>query len=252
MTTGYQIKDVADRSGFSAATLRYYEEIGLLPEANRTPAGYRLYDDRTLERLAFIARAKQLGCTLDEIADLILAWDGGQCGPVQDRLRTIVAEKLAGAQRQIGELMMLAAELQQATAMLETHRPDGPCDDRCGCASDPDPAPLAVHLIGKREASSDVTPIACTLAPLSMPGRLDEWQALLTHVVRRDHLPSGVRATFGPQVPLDELIQLAAAEQDCCRFFDFAITVDSRGIALEIRAPDDALPVLQTLFGVPA
>ena len=61
---------VAHRSGFSAATLRYYEEIGLLPEASRTPAGYRLYDDRTLDRLAFISRAKQLGCSLDEITDL--------------------------------------------------------------------------------------------------------------------------------------------------------------------------------------
>ena len=68
VSTSYKIKEVADRSGFTAATLRYYEEIGLLPEASRTPAGYRLYDDGTLDRLAFIARAKQLGCTLEEIA----------------------------------------------------------------------------------------------------------------------------------------------------------------------------------------
>lgn len=66
VTTGYKIKDVADRSGFSAVTLRYDEQIGLLPESARTAAGYRLYDDDALERLAFIARAKQLGCSLDE------------------------------------------------------------------------------------------------------------------------------------------------------------------------------------------
>ena len=70
MTTGLKIKQVAEASGFTTATLRYYEQIGLLPEASRTPAGYRMYDQRTLDRLSFIARAKQLGCTLDEIAGL--------------------------------------------------------------------------------------------------------------------------------------------------------------------------------------
>ena len=78
--------------------MRYYEQIGLLPEASRTPAGYRMYDQRTLERLAFIARAKQLGCTLEEIAGLTTAWDGGQCGPIQDQLRRLVAGKIAAAQ----------------------------------------------------------------------------------------------------------------------------------------------------------
>ena len=68
MTSGLKIKEVADATGFTAATLRYYEQIGLLPQSTGTPAGYRTYDERTLERLAFIARAKQLGCTLEEIA----------------------------------------------------------------------------------------------------------------------------------------------------------------------------------------
>lgn len=50
--------------------MRYYERIGLLPQSTRTPAGYRTYDQRTVERLAFIARAKQLGCTLEEVTGL--------------------------------------------------------------------------------------------------------------------------------------------------------------------------------------
>ena len=45
MTTALKIKQVADASGFTATTLRYYEEIGLLPASARTPAGYRTYDD---------------------------------------------------------------------------------------------------------------------------------------------------------------------------------------------------------------
>ena len=81
-STTYKINEVAKRSGFTPATLRYYEEVGLVPLPTRTEAGYRMYDDRALERLAFIARAKQLGCTLEETADLVVAWEGGQCGPI--------------------------------------------------------------------------------------------------------------------------------------------------------------------------
>ena len=256
MSTGYKIKDIADRSGFTAATLRYYEEIGLLPESTRTPAGYRLYDDHTLDRLAFIARAKQLGCTLEEIADLSVAWDGGRCGPMQDRLRGVVADKLATAQLKIIEMTTLTSELQRAATTLEMHRPDGPCDDSCGCITDsPDTAEVVSHQpvsLGNKPDHAQVgVPIACTLGPQSMPGRLAEWQRLLEHVVRREPIERGLRATFAQATPLDELMRLAAAEQACCQFFTFAITVDTRGVALEVRAPDDALPVLQSLFGTP-
>ena len=71
----YTIGEIADRSGFSASSLRYYEGIGLVEPASRTASGYRLYNDGSLDRLAFIARAKQLGCTLDE-ARLILEGRG--------------------------------------------------------------------------------------------------------------------------------------------------------------------------------
>jgi DNA-binding transcriptional MerR regulator len=59
----------------------------VLPPAERTPAGYRLYDDRAIERLTFIARAKQLGCSLEEITDLADAWDSNECAPIKHRLR---------------------------------------------------------------------------------------------------------------------------------------------------------------------
>src|SRR5918998_6227435 len=93
MSTTYRIAGVAERSGFTPATLRYYEEIGLVQPTGRTDAGYRLYDDASLQRLRFIARAKQLGCSLDEIADLSAAWDGGRCAQVQERLRATVDTK---------------------------------------------------------------------------------------------------------------------------------------------------------------
>ena len=85
-----------------------------------------------------------------------------------------------------------------------------------------------------------------------MGGRLDEWPTLLAHVVGRESIDGGVRAVFGPTTPLNELVRLAVAEQDCCPFFDFAITIDDRGVALEVRAPATAQPIVQSLFGTPA
>lgn len=255
--TGLRIKQVADATGFTAATLRYYEQIGLLPEASRSSAGYRLYDQRTLDRLAFIARAKQLGCNLEEIAGLATAWDGGQCGPVQDQLRDLVAAKIDAAQCQMAELMTFAAELRQAAAALERHRPEGECDADCGCISDPDPgagrvAGAQVVLLTSKPATAGEPGIACTLSAGSMRGRLADWDALLAHVARRERIDGGVRCAFGPSVPSGELMRLVAAEQDCCQFFQFAITVDMRGVALEVRAPADAQSILESMFGAAA
>lgn len=192
MAAGYRIKELAERSGFTSTALRYYEEIGLLPKAERTPAGYRVYDDRALERLAFISRAKQLGCTLEEITDLTTAWEGGRCGPIQDRLRQVVADKIAESQAQIAELIALSADLQRAAVALERHRPDGPCDEGCGCVTDPaaDGSPTAapVSLIADRLAATDET-VACTLRPGELGRRAEEWQAVLEHVVTRQPIP---------------------------------------------------------------
>lgn len=254
---GLKIKQVADASGFTTATLRYYEEIGLLPEASRTPAGYRMYDQRTLDRLAFIARAKQLGCSLEEITGLTTAWDGGQCGPIQDELRRLVAAKIIAAQQQLVELITFTSELQQAAAALERHRPDGACDTDCGCVSEPvetesDLATThAVSLTAKPTVAGE-PPIACTLAAGSMKGRIADWQSLIAHVAHREPIDDGVRSVFAPSLPTSDLMRLVAAEQDCCQFFRFAITVDTRGVALEVRASTDALPIVESMFGTPA
>ena len=263
MSTTLQIAEVAQRSGFTPATLRYYENIGLLTPPSRTDAGYRLYDETSLERLRFIARAKQLGCSLDEIADLASVWDGGRCAPVQERLRATVETKIAEAHAQIAQLTTLAAELQRAAATLSTGPADGPCDDTCGCTTG-DPASsstgASVPLVAKPDAhtsdSADDVPIACTLGAGEMATRLDEWTALLADrqdllqgVTARRGLDDGLRLEFGANTDVIEIARLATAEHGCCRFFDFALVIDSRGIALEVHAPADAQPVVTALFG---
>lgn len=132
MTTD-TIGEAAERSGFSASALRYYEGIGLVEPHTRTGAGYRLYDDGTLARLAFISRAKQLGCSLEEITDLVGIWDGERCGPVQGRFHDLVTAKLADAQRQIVELTALTDQLRHAAAQLAGPAVDGPCGESCVC-----------------------------------------------------------------------------------------------------------------------
>jgi MerR family transcriptional regulator, copper efflux regulator len=258
MPTTFQIAEVAQRSGFTPATLRYYEDIGLLAPTSRTDAGYRLYDDTSLERLRFIARAKQLGCSLEEIAELTTVWDGDRCANVQEHLRATVEAKLTDARTQIAELTTLTADLQRAVATLSATPVDGPCDDTCGCTTDTGPASTrtsAIPLIAKADATTSgneaagQVPIACTLGAGEMSIRLDEWHALLQGVTARQAIDDGLRLEFRSDTDVTEIARLAAAEQGCCRFFDFALVLDGRGIALEVHAPPDGQPVLAGLFG---
>jgi len=85
-----------------------------------------------------------------------------------------------------------------------------------------------------------------------MPDRIAEWQEVLNAVTARQPLAGGMRLEFGRDVDLGSLSALVGAEQQCCAFFAFAITVDQRGIGLEVSAPADALDVVTALFGQPA
>ncbi|MFJ8923786.1 MerR family transcriptional regulator [Streptomyces sp. NPDC102415] len=81
-----RISQLAERSGVPATTLRFYEGAGLLP-ADRTPAGYRVYGEDAVERLAFIGAAKHLGLSLEEIGELLGVWEAGACRDVKADLR---------------------------------------------------------------------------------------------------------------------------------------------------------------------
>ena len=65
------IGTLAKRTGTKVQTIRYYEQIGLLPEPGRTEGGQRRYGDADLDRLAFIRHARQLGFTLEAIRELL-------------------------------------------------------------------------------------------------------------------------------------------------------------------------------------
>ena len=245
----YTIGEVAERSGFTASALRYYEGIGLVPPATRTDAGYRLYDDRTLARLAFIGRAKQLGCSLEEIGDLVGVWDGDRCQPVQRRFHELLTTKIADTERQLSDVAAFTSQLRDAARQLSGPPIDGPCGAGCACLGEAaEPAGKAPGALA--EGSKPEVPIACTLEGAAVSERVADWQSILGLATHRYETAAGRwRIEFGAGVSLPVLAALVAAERDCCAFLSFAMTVDHRGVGLEVAAPDGADELVVSLFG---
>ncbi|MFQ5434023.1 MAG: MerR family transcriptional regulator, partial [Anaerolineae bacterium] len=73
-----QIGDVAHTLNINPKTIRYYEEIGLIPPAQRSQTGYRIYSQSDIDRLAFILRARELDFSLDDIGEILALREGGE------------------------------------------------------------------------------------------------------------------------------------------------------------------------------
>ncbi len=123
-TAAMRIGELGERAGVSAKTIRYYEEIGLLPEPTRLPSGYRAYTDDDAARLAFIKSAQRLGLALDEIKEILALRDEGlrPCGHVRDVLRREVAE-LDGRIRELRRLRQQLRRLDTQASALAKQTP---------------------------------------------------------------------------------------------------------------------------------
>jgi len=104
------ISEAARRSGVSAKMVRHYEALGLLPKVARTDAGYRQYREAEIHTLRFIRRARDLGFSMAEIAELLKLW--------QDRSRASANVKRL-AQAHMAELDRRLAEIQQMRQTLQ-------------------------------------------------------------------------------------------------------------------------------------
>ncbi|TAJ68791.1 MAG: Cu(I)-responsive transcriptional regulator [Phenylobacterium sp.] len=132
------IGQAARASGVSAKMIRYYEQIGLVRPAERTDSNYRSFDEKNVNELRFIKRARNLGFSVEEITNLLSLW--------RDRARPS-REVKAIAEDHVAELEGRIAEMQ---AMADTLRHLSGCcagDDRPDCpilmdlaAGDPRPA----------------------------------------------------------------------------------------------------------------
>lgn len=129
---GMRIGDVAKRAGTTPRTIRYYEEIGLLPATGeRQPGAHRTYAEADVERLTEVLRLKALlGLSLDELKELVEAegaraalreeWHGGVEDPV--RRRQILDESLSHIARQLELVRRRRDEIANFEAELVARR----------------------------------------------------------------------------------------------------------------------------------
>lgn len=120
----YSIGKLAKAAGVSTPTIRYYEEIGLLPEADRTSAGQRSYGADDLQRLVFIRRCRDFGFSIDQVrflAGLSISADK-DCREVGDIARGHLRE----VQGKLAELQALERSLQGFVAECDAVCCGGP------------------------------------------------------------------------------------------------------------------------------
>ncbi len=145
-----RIGDLSERTGIPVKTLRYYDDIGILPAADRTASGYRLYDDRALGQVGFVRAAQAVGLSLGEIRGVIALRDQGTtpCAHVLE----LINQRRAELDQRISELESLRDQLGSLARRARRLDPRD-CDPDGVC-----------HLI-------DATATATGAAPGAMPDR---------------------------------------------------------------------------------
>lgn len=120
----YQIGEAAERVGLSLRTVRYYEEVGLVQPSARSRGGFRLYSDADVARLRVLKGMKPLGLSLDEIRELMEAFDATERpAGLGARARSERARQLAGFQeRADAQVERLEAHLAEARLLAERIR----------------------------------------------------------------------------------------------------------------------------------
>lgn len=108
------IRQVCDQTGLSPRTVRYYEELGLLPDVRRKSGGRRVYRADELERLRFIQRLKTLGLSLAQIRELNAVYAiAGSTRDMLARLDRLLDERLEQLDARIAELTDLRGEIHR-------------------------------------------------------------------------------------------------------------------------------------------
>ena len=108
------IGKLGQAAGVKVPTIRYYEQVGLLPEAHRSAGNQRLYDRKSMDRLTFIRHARELGFPLDAIRDLLSLSDrpDQSCAAAD----AIAKAQLAAVEARIARLTALKGELERMVA----------------------------------------------------------------------------------------------------------------------------------------
>lgn len=125
--TALRIGALAERAGTNAPTIRYYEDIGLLPRAHRQLGGQRSYDTDDVKRLTFIRRCREFGFSVEQVRSLVALMQDRQRDCLE--ARDLAQEHLAAVRVKRRELQSLERSL---CAFIET------CDASCRGGPGPD------------------------------------------------------------------------------------------------------------------
>lgn len=128
--TTLRIGELAEEVGVDPPTIRYYESIGVLPEPDRTPSGYRAYTPEDVERVRFVSLARSLGLHLDDIRQILALRDRGEapCRFVRD----VLDRQVEAVEERIRQLQELAAELRRLRSKAR-RLGDMASEDPCVC-----------------------------------------------------------------------------------------------------------------------
>lgn len=126
------IGQAARLSGVSAKMLRHYEGLGLLGQVARTDSGYRLYTQSEVHTLQFIKRARDLGFSMADIADLVNLWLDRKRSSA--KVKQVAQRHMAVLHERIAQLQAMERSLQHLTRCCHgDERPDCPIlDDLAG------------------------------------------------------------------------------------------------------------------------
>jgi DNA-binding transcriptional MerR regulator len=125
-----RVGQLARATGVRTKTIRYYEQVGVLPFAPRSAAGYRQYFRHDVDRLLFVRPDRALGLPLARLRDLMAELEGGRCMTMRPRLQRLVTEQLRATQQQIADFQALERQLMELLQRLEVAVPRS---DASGC-----------------------------------------------------------------------------------------------------------------------
>lgn len=154
-----KIGELSRAAGFSQKTIRFYEQIGLLPVPARTESGYREYSHSHLEQLQFISRAKRLGLTLNDIRDILGLLEGGE--PPCVHVERLLQDRLAELRRVQEELSQLEHEVDSTLKRMRDALTKPGAAKFCSVIEHaqvtPIPLPLAERALRRRAGKAHVT-----------------------------------------------------------------------------------------------
>jgi DNA-binding transcriptional MerR regulator len=151
----FKIGTLARRAGTAASTIRYYEEIGLLPRAERRQSGQRTYGDDAAERLTFIRRCREFGFSIEQVRTLVSLMQDQTRSCVE--LRDLAVAHLESVRAKLNELR----KLEKSIAALVTN-----CEASCLGGPGPD-----CVVLGDLATSVRCAPLALAGAARRKPGR---------------------------------------------------------------------------------